>query len=432
MSLSKHKWLLLSIYIPTVMFSFGQGLLVPILPLYAAEYGGSYSLAGLVVAAGWIGTMIGDVPVGMLLRKIGYKNAMIIGSALFGGATIALAFAGTPFELVALRIVAGIGIAFYQISRHTFVAHQVPPDIRGRAIAVFGGINRVGHFIGPLVGGFVAAFYGLAAAIMVAGFVALGIIVLAILLVREPASPDSESNKKALDFGVLKEVVQHNPKELAAGGLAQVFAQMIRAGRQIVIPLYGAYAIGLDPAQVGQVVSASHFVEMFLFIPAGIIMDRWGRKAAAIPSFTIMGGAMLLVPFTDSYLSLMIVASLIGIGQGIGSGTMMTLGADLAPPGKTGEFLGIWRLIGDSGHAVAPMAIGVVADIIGLYLTAGIVGGIGFMSAGTIGVFVRETRWDSEEEGPAAEADQTEEPDESNESESTQSRDRSPQQELRD
>jgi MFS family permease len=402
LSLKKHRWLLLSIYIPTVMFAFGQGLLVPILPLYAAEYGGSYSLAGFVVAAGWIGTMIGDLPVGMFLRKIGYKNAMMIGGFLFGGATIALAFAGSPIELIALRIVAGIGIAFFQISRHTFITHQIPPETRGRAIAVFGGINRIGHFIGPLVGGFVASFYGLAAAIMVAGFVALVMVVLALVLVREPMTEESKSQRHALDFGVLKEVVQHNPRELAAGGVAQIFAQMIRAGRQIVIPLYAAYAIGLDPAQVGQIVSASHFVEMFLFVPAGIIMDRWGRKAAAIPSFAIMGTAMFIVPFTDSYLTLLFAASLIGIGQGIGSGTMMTLGADLSPPGRAGEFLGIWRLIGDSGHAVAPMAIGAAADIIGLYLTAGIVGGIGFLSAGTLGAFVRETRWDTEQSGPEA------------------------------
>jgi MFS family permease len=397
LNLRKHSWLLLSIYIPTILFAFGQGLLVPILPLYAAEYGGSYALAGFVVAAGWIGTMLGDLPVGILLRKIGFKNAMIIGGALFGGATVALAFAGSPAELIALRIAAGIGIAFFQISRHTFIAHQIPPDTRGRAIAVFGGINRIGHFIGPLIGGFVASFYGLAAAIAVAGVVALFIVVLALLFVREPAREDSTSERHALDFGVFKEVVQHNPRELAAGGIAQIFAQMIRAGRQIVIPLYAAYAVGLDPAQVGQVVSASHFVEMFLFIPAGVIMDRWGRKAAAVPSFAIMGTAMLLIPLTNSYITLMLVASLIGIGQGIGSGTMMTLGADLAPPGKTGEFLGLWRFIGDSGHAVAPMAIGAAADIIGLYLTAGIVGGVGFLSAGTIGAFVRETRWDSEE-----------------------------------
>ena len=394
MNLRQHRWLLLSVYIPTVMFTFGQGLLVPILPLYAAEYGGSYSLAGFVVAAGWIGTMIGDVPVGMFLRRIGFKRAMIIGGFLFGGATIALGFAGTPFELIALRLIAGIGIAFFQISRHAFIANQVPAEMRGRTIAVFGGINRVGHFIGPLVGGFVASFYGLPSAIIVGGVVVSIIVPMAFLLVREPKTEPGEAKQKAFEFSVLTEVIRHNPRELAAGGIAQIFAQMIRAGRQIVIPLYAAYAVGLDPAQVGQVVSASHFVEMWLFIPAGVIMDRWGRKAAAVPSFTIMATGMILVPFTDSYLTLMGVATIIGIGQGIGAGTMMTIGADLSPPGRAGEFLGVWRLIGDSGHAVAPLAIGAVADIIGLYLTAGIVGGLGYLSAGTLAAFVRETRWD--------------------------------------
>ncbi len=408
MNLKKHRWLLLSVYIPAILFAFGQGLLVPILPLYAAEFGGSYSLAGLVVAAGWIGTMIGDLPVGMLLRRIGFKNAMFIGGLLFGGATIALGFAGSPLELVALRILAGIGIAFFQISRHTFISTQVPADTRGRAIAVFGGINRIGHFIGPLIGGFVASFYGLAEAIMVGGVVVLGIVVVSIVLVREPRTDGSGSAKHGLGFGLVKEAIQHNPRELAAGGIAQVFAQMVRAGRQVVIPLFGAYAIGLDPAQVGQVVSASHFVEMFLFMPAGYIMDRWGRKAAAIPSFAIMGTGMVLVPLTDSYLTLMAVASIIGIGQGIGAGTMMTLGADLAPPGRTGEFLGLWRLIGDSGHAVAPMAIGAIADIIGLYLTAGMVGGIGYLSAGTLAAFVRETRWDSDSAEMEASQDEPE------------------------
>jgi MFS family permease len=396
LSLGRHRWLLLSVYIPTVMFAFGQGLLVPILPLYAAEFGGSYSLAGLVVAAGWIGTMIGDLPVGMLLKKIGFKRAMMIGGLLFGGATIALGFAGSPIELIALRLLAGVGIAFYQISRHTFITHQIGADMRGRAIAVFGGINRIGHFIGPLVGGFVASFYSLSAAIVVAGIVASLIVVLAFVLIREPATDDGERKRSALDFGVFREVVAHNPRELAAGGTAQIFAQMIRAGRQIVIPLYGAYVVGLDPAQIGQVVAISAFIEMFLFIPAGIIMDRWGRKAAAVPSFAIMGTGMLMIPLTGSFATLLVVGVLIGFGQGVGSGTMMTLGADLAPPGKTGEFLGLWRLIGDSGHAVAPLAIGAVADAIGLAITGGIVGGIGFLSAGTLSVFVRETRWSPE------------------------------------
>jgi MFS family permease len=403
LSLRRHRWLLLSIYIPTVMFAFGQGLLVPILPLYAAEFGGSYALAGMVVAAGWIGTMIGDVPVGMLLRRLGTKRAMMIGGLLFGGATVALGFAGSPIELLILRVIAGIGIAFFQISRHAFITTHVGPDIRGRAIAVFGGINRIGHFIGPLVGGILASLYGFSFAIIVAGVVALLIVLLAAALIREPVAGEAERKRKALEFGVLREVVEHNPRELIAGGTAQIFAQMIRAGKQIVIPLYAAFAIGLDPAQVGQVVSAAAFIEMFLFVPAGIIMDRWGRKAAAVPSFAIMGLGMAMIPLAGGFFSLIAVACIVGFGQGIGAGTMMTLGADLAPPGKAGEFLGVWRMIGDTGHAIAPLAIGSIADIIGLALTSGMVGGIGFLSAGTLAGLVRETRWDVENATAASE-----------------------------
>src|SRR5699024_4848303 len=105
--------------------------------------------------------------------------------------------------------------------------------------------------------------------------VASAIVLLAFLLVREPSGQERHSSRPLFDIGVLKEVVTHRPRELTAGGSAQVFGQMVRAGRQIIIPLYGAYVVGLDTAQVGQVVSISSAVDILLFIPAGIIMDRW-------------------------------------------------------------------------------------------------------------------------------------------------------------
>ena len=189
---------------------------------------------------------------------------------------------------------------------------------------------------------------------------------------------------------MLREAVAGNQRNVVAAGTAQIFGQMIRASRQIVIPLYAA-SLGLDDFQVGQIVSASSLVDVLLFVPAGIVMDRFGRKAAAVPSFTVMGLGMALVPFTHSYWTLMAAALVLGFGNGMGSGTMMTLGADLAPRGRTGEFLGIWRFIGDTGQAIAPLAVGQVADLIGLALTAGATAGLGLIAAGTLAFFVRET-----------------------------------------
>jgi MFS-type transporter involved in bile tolerance (Atg22 family) len=70
---------------------------------------------------------------------------------------------------------------------------------------------------------------------------------------------------------------------------------------------------------------------------------------------------------------------------------MMTLGADLAPKNAMGEFLGLWRLIGDGGFLSGPLTVGYVADIVGLSPAAYVIGGIGLLSASIFAFFVPET-----------------------------------------
>ena len=105
---------------------------------------------------------------------------------------------------------------------------------------------------------------------------------------------------------------------------------------------------------------------MALFYPAGLLMDRLGRKAAIVPSFVIQAVGMALIPLAHSQGVLLAVASLIGLGTGLGSGSMMTLGADLAPRETRGEFLGVWRLIGDGGSSLGPLLVGQVSDLLAL------------------------------------------------------------------
>ena len=87
----------------------------------------------------------------------------------------------------------------------------------------------------------------------------------------------------------------------------------------------------------------------------------------------------------------MLAASLIGFGNGLGSGTMMTLGADLAPRGARGEFLGIWRLIGDAGFTGGPIIAGAVADLVVLQAAALTVSGAGLIAAIIFALLVPET-----------------------------------------
>jgi MFS family permease len=262
---------------------------------------------------------------------------------------------------------------------------------RGRSIAVFGGINRIGVFAGPAVGGYIGAAFGLNAPFLIAGGLAMLATVISLRYVQESGTAVAVSTRR-MRWLLVGNLLRTHWSDLSSAGVAQTFAQMIRAGRQLIIPLYGAYVIGLDVAAIGVIVSAAAVVDMLLFVPAGFLMDRFGRKVAAVPSFTVMAAGMALIPFMHDYLGLLLAAVVIGFGNGLGSGTMMTLGADLAPPGATGEFLGLWRLIGDTGAAGGPLVVGALADLVGLGVTALVLSGVGLASAGMLGFLVRETR----------------------------------------
>ncbi|HVB97301.1 MAG TPA: MFS transporter, partial [Chloroflexota bacterium] len=221
-------------------------------------------------------------------------------------------------------------------------------------------------------------------------FVALIATILAILFVRE--SPHRQGKTPPpFHFRTVPRLMRQHYYAFSTAGLAQIFAQMIRAGRQLIVPLYAAYVIGLDVGAVGTIVSLSSAVDMSLFYPAGLVMDRLGRRFAAIPSFFIQAMGMALIPFTHSYLALLVAALMLGLGNGLGSGSMMTLGADLAPKNEPGEFLGIWRLIGDAGTTSGPIVVGTVADTLGLGAAAFSLCGIGLLAVLMFVVFVRET-----------------------------------------
>ena len=386
---SRHL-LILPVYVPTLILAFCRGMLIPILPLYAKSFGVSYGLIGLVLAAEGLGTLVADIPAGVLLRKIGRKPAMLVGIGCVVVSALALTWARVFPELVIYRLVAGIGTAMWNISRHTYIADVIPVHQRGRAIAAFGGINRIGVFAGPAIGGAIAAAYGLRIPFLLyAGLAAIAIMISA-RFIRESSTP-THLGETERQNSHLVDVLKNHYRELVTAGSGQLFAQMIRAGRRAVVPLYAADVIGLDIRTIGWIISISAAIDMSMFYPAGVIMDRFGRKYASVPSFLVQALGMGLIPFADSFLGLLLATSILGLGNGIGSGTMMTLGADLAPREAMGEFLGIWRLIGDSGNTGGPLVVGGVADLLGLSVAPFVISGVGLLAASTFALFVPET-----------------------------------------
>jgi MFS family permease len=388
-----RRELLLAVYLPTAFLAFGQGILLVTIPVFAASLGITATLISLVTAAAAIGTLVTDVPAGLVLQRFGLRRAMLVGAAMVVIGTGSLALPITVETMVIFRIFAGIGTALWGLSRHAFIAQSIPIAERGRAIAMFGGINRVGTFGGPILGGLVATGAGFRISFVAAAVLGLFAFVAAFRFIPDDAHLVLQRKANArVRWGIVRETMRLHASDLTAAGIAQLFAQMIRQGRQLLIPLVGVQQIGLTAAEVGTVITISAIVDMAMFFPAGFVMDRFGRKFSSVPSFAVMGLGILLIPFAHSFWGLAGAGVVIGLGNGLGSGSMMTLGADLAPPGATGEFLGIWRLIGDTGGVIGPISVGIIADGLGLTKGAYALAGAGFVSSLILLFLVKETR----------------------------------------
>jgi MFS family permease len=282
-------------------------------------------------------------------------------------------------------------MALYSIARHAYLTGVTAVSSRGRAVSIFGGVFRIGSFAGPAVGGALAASFGLRLPFAVAG---LGHLVALILMARylhAPASgiPPAES-KTPLGPGLMA-AVRARYRVLASAGTAQLLAQTIRAGRRVVIPLYAADVLGLDVTTIGIVVSLSAAIDMSLFYLAGLLMDRLGRKFAIVPSFLLQALGMALIPLSAGFAGLLGASLLIGLGNGLGSGTMMTLGSDLSPADNRGEFLGMWRLIGDAGSTSGPLVVGGLTDMFVLQTAIWVVSATGLAAALVCLLLVPET-----------------------------------------
>lgn len=367
-----------SVYLPTLLFSIGEGAVLPIIPLFAREHGASVAAAALVVGMRPLGTMLFDVPSGVVVSRFGDKGAMVAGTALVALVAVGASLSRSILVLAALILVMGGAWAFWQVARLAYISEITPIGQRGRALSLAGGVSRAGTFIGPILGGFLGKYYGLESAFYAQAAMGAAASALVFIVVRETTGSE-ELKGRGLGGRLVATVVDHREVFLSAG-LAVIALQMVRQGRDVFLPLWGD-SIGLDVAQIGLVFGASSLLDVSMFYPAGYVMDRWGRKWAGVPSLLTLSLGLLILPATSGLYGYTLVAMLTGIGNGLGPGIVMTLGADFAPRARRGEFLGVWRFISDVGSAGGPLAASFIAGVASLGLAATIIAVLGFTGA---------------------------------------------------
>ncbi|MET9316731.1 MFS transporter [Kribbella sp. NPDC003505] len=365
-----------AVYLPALLYGIGQGAIAPVVALSATHLGASVAVAGLVVAAAGLGQVIGDIPAGALTNRIGERSAMLAATVLVALALLACLVVPTVWGLAVAIGCTGLAGAVWGLARQAYLSEAVPLELRARALSTLGGVQRIGSFIGPFLGAGAMKFLGTDGAYwvhLVAAVLACAVLVgLPDVANRRGRGPLAAQST----WGVIRD---HIPV-LRTLGVGALLVGAVRASRQVVIPLWAQH-IGLDPQTTSVIFGLSGAVDMLLFYPAGSVMDRLGRKWVAVPSMIVLGLAHLLLPLTHTTAALTAVALLMGIGNGLGAGVIMTLGADASPPVGRAQFLGAFRLFADTGNGAGPLLLAGATALLGLGPAIVIMAGTGWAAA---------------------------------------------------
>jgi MFS family permease len=385
----KVRSLTKSVYLPNFLFAVGQGAAIPVIALLALDLGASPALAGAIVALRGLGTLIFDIPAGVLVARVGEKRAMIIATVALAAVALGIGLRPSLPYYALLVVLMGCAWSVWTLARLSFATESSPLGHRGRVMSMMGGMARAGQFLGPLIGGLAVIPMGLAGPFVVQATLAVA----ASLTLVMSRTPEVLADTDRTEAITMRGVFHAHRRTLGTAGFVAVAVQVLRSSRQAIIPLWGDQ-LGIGASQISLIFSASSAMEMLVFYPVGMLMDRKGRKWAAIPCLTLLSIGIALIPITSDVLSLTIVGLGIGLANGLGSGINMTLGSDLSPAAGRSQFLGLWRLVSDVGTTGGPLLVAVTTSLASLGAAAVAVGAVGLIGALVLWRVVPETLTD--------------------------------------
>src|SRR6201996_6073055 len=214
--------------------------MMPVIALSAFERGASTSIAALVGSLLGIGSIVTNIPSGILATRIGERKSMLVAAVI---TVIGLAFClvnlghGVWSLLVYGfgTLIIGAASSVYSLARQSYLTEMVPPHMRARALSTLGGTLRIGVFVGPFIGAGAMELWGLPGAyyVSLAAIAAAGVIVY-----RVPDLEMSDQHKAAAarvtSWGVLKRYW----RTFVTLGTGVLLLSAIRQTRQGVIPLW--------------------------------------------------------------------------------------------------------------------------------------------------------------------------------------------------
>ena len=413
-----------------MIYSIVDSSLLVLIPLYTASKlvsseNNAETIAGLIITFQGIGLVITSPFIGYLIAKTSTEFSVIVVTII---RTISLLIIWIYSNSIILWCIIsffyGCAVTGNAIAVNHFTAKYIKAANRGRSAAIINGMRRLGSTIGPLFAGHIDNFnISLLIIIIISSMSIMVVCCLMVppnIIITDIDNVDIIGNGSFIYFkhsykqtfglkklninnwiktaecnnfranpgkgkgtannnstiGSISYVLKTYGKLILSLGIFAFGLRWVRITRKVILTFHGS-DLGLSKGDIGNINSISFFPDTLMFPVAGYLMDKYGRKATAIPGLILFIIALSLISFTKNFISLALTGVVFGLADGITSGLLMTTAADLAPIECKSQFISIFRMTANLPVFLTPIVVGSLCSNVSLLSAAILSAGIG-------------------------------------------------------
>ncbi len=357
--------------------NFCRRMVFPYASLYILALGGHARQIGLVNSLAPVAGLIMFPIAGYIADHAGRVKLVALANFL-SSAIILMRVLAPSWEALAVAALLQGFLVFQFPASSALIADSLSPRDRGRGIAAMNTISNSLAIFAPYIAGTVIAIYGANMgvralyAVMMVVVLSSGVIHLRLL---KETSPNSSERLRVSDlpnlfrdaYGGIPTTLRQLPRSLKA--LAGVIVLSFMANG-VASPFWVVYALeqtGLSTVDWGLILLIEAALKLLMFMPAGILVDRWGRTVSLLAALLLSLVSIPLFVFATSFTAVLLIRIAVAVAYTIAIPACTALMADTVPRDMRGRVMaaigqgGI--MIGMAGGGTGGPAVGYVVTI---------------------------------------------------------------------
>lgn len=359
--------------------AIGFGIVVPVLPQYAASFDVGVAASSAVISAFAFCRLVFAPTGGRILDRVGERRTYLTGLVIVALSSFATAFATSYWQLLIFRGLGGLGSTMFTVSAMGLIVRLAPVTERGRISGLYATTFLLGGILGPVLGGLLAGL-GLRAPFVIYG-VAILIAAAVVYLRISPEVLGDRSQRAAQPRMEFKEAWAFGPYRAA---MVSAFANGWTSFgiRVALIPLLASAVFGAGPALSGIALTVFAAGSALALTFTGRLTDQIGRKPLVVTGLLVAGAMTAVIGLTENVAVFAVAAFLAGAGSGtLNPGLQATVADVIGPHRSGGQVLSRFQMSMDAGQIAGPILAGAIVDGAGFGWAFGISGALLIVAA---------------------------------------------------